>query len=102
MNRYHAWMSEEDPLSTVPTDLLPLIPGFVERRKEDTTNLRTLLLKSDYASISHIGHNLRGLGLGYGFKAITELGAELEEAAAQKNRTKIVEVIKNLSILLGQ
>lgn len=65
---------------TVDPDLEELIPGFLENRAKDLQSLRTALGGGDYKSIQSIGHSLKGVGGGYGFNGLSELGAKIESA----------------------
>ncbi|MEX2516707.1 MAG: Hpt domain-containing protein [Gammaproteobacteria bacterium] len=68
---------------TVDVDLEPLIPGFLDNRRQDVVTLNELLDSSDWPKVQSIGHNLKGVGGGYGFMRITEIGAAIEVAAKQ-------------------
>ena len=92
---------ELDVLTVVPVELLPLLPGFVDRRSTDVKELRDMLLNNDYDQIFQLGHRLKGVGTGYGFQVISNMGADLEDAAVNFNRTRIVEVIKGLTMFVG-
>ena len=37
--------------------------------------------RADFVTVTILGHNLRGSGGGFGFQAITDIGAGLEQAA---------------------
>jgi len=37
--------------------------------------------RADFEAVTILGHNLRGSGGGFGFQAITDIGAGLEQAA---------------------
>jgi len=60
-------------------DLEELIPGFLENRKKDIELLEAALKNDDFQSIQSIGHSLKGVGGGYGFDGMSEIGAELEQ-----------------------
>ena len=73
-------MSDRIPIQVDP-DLAELIPGFLDNRRRDVVKLQTLLDASDFASIRLLGHSMKGAGGGYGFDAITDIGAAIEHAA---------------------
>ena len=52
--------------------------------------------------IKQLGHNLKGTGGGYGFDKITELGRQLEEAAAEGKEEKIKALKEELAIYLEE
>jgi len=65
----------------VEADLEDLVPVFLDNRRKDVARLEALLEADDYTEIRKIGHSLKGVGGGYGFDPITDLGAEIETAA---------------------
>jgi CheY-like chemotaxis protein/HPt (histidine-containing phosphotransfer) domain-containing protein len=62
-------------------DVAELIPGFLENRQRDVLKLRAAARAGDLATVSCIGHTLKGDGASYGFERIAELGGQLESAA---------------------
>ena len=40
------------------------------------------LERGDFQSVELLGHDMKGVGGSYGFQAITDIGAALEQAAA--------------------
>ena len=66
-----------------------IVPGFLENRRRDVQALKAALQQSDLAQIRMIGHRMKGDGGGYGFDAISRMGAALEQAAAREDRSAI-------------
>ncbi len=66
-----------------------IVPGFLENRRRDVQILETALQQSNLAQIRMIGHRMKGDGGGYGFDAISTIGAVLEHAAAREDRSAI-------------
>jgi HPt (histidine-containing phosphotransfer) domain-containing protein len=62
-----------------------IVPGFLENRRRDVQTLETALQQNDLAMIRMIGHRMKGDGGGYGFDAISMIGAALEQAAARED-----------------
>ena len=81
----------------VDTDLEDLIPGFLENRQRDITAIFDALERNDYDSIAKAGHSMKGVGGGYGFDAITDIGGSIEQAAKQKDPVKIKHCLNELS-----
>ena len=81
----------------VDSDLEDLIPGFLENRQRDTTAIFDALGRKDYDSIAKAGHTMKGVGGGYGFDAITDIGGAIEQAAKQKDPVKIKHCLSELS-----
>jgi hypothetical protein len=89
----------ENPLRLVPQDLLPLLPGFLERRKREVIQLKAMLNSQDFIGIKDVGHRLKGTGTGYGFPVITRIGGELEVAAKLGNSQTIAKCVDELSMV---
>ena len=90
------FMSEEKIIIQVDPDLQDLIPDFLANRNLDVEKLYTAFDANDIESLCSIGHNLKGLGSGYGFDMISELGAAIETAAKKNNMDEIRQKIKQL------
>lgn len=86
----------EKILIKVDPDLEALIPGFLENRGKDVQLLRDALTRGAITEVKTIGHNLKGVGGGYGFERITEIGAGLENAAERNDSPAIAELIATL------
>ena len=89
-------MSEEKIVVNVDEDLEELIPGFLENRNKDIQLLRDAISGNDIARVQSIGHSLKGVGGGYGFDGLSEIGASLEIAAKENNTSVIEEKIAAL------
>ena len=66
-----------------------IVPGFLENRRRDIQTIETALQENNLAPIQVIGHRMKGDGGGYGFDAISMMGAALEQAAAREDRDAI-------------
>ena len=75
----------------VDPDLEDLIPGFLDNRRADVGKLRDLLEAQNFTEIRIIGHSMKGAGGGYGFDAITDIGAAIEDAALASDAPAVVE-----------
>jgi HPt (histidine-containing phosphotransfer) domain-containing protein len=73
-------MSELRITVNIDPDLEELIPGFLDNRSKDLQALRTALSASDFKTVQSLGHGLKGVGGGYGFDRISELGSKIETA----------------------
>lgn len=80
----------------IDPDLEDLIPGFLSNRKEDVEKLRSAFKSSSLEDLRSIGHSLKGVGGGYGFQKITEIGAEIENHAKSDNLDEINKLIDDL------
>lgn len=87
-------MSDEKIVVKVDPDLEDLIPGFLNNRAGDLTTLREALAGENYQSIQSIGHSLKGVGGGYGFTGMSEIGAAIEAAAKQQQLEELKQLIE--------
>ena len=80
-----------DQKITVALDpaLQAIVPGFLENRRGDLQKLHTARNQQDLTTVELLGHRMKGDGGGYGFDAISEIGAALEQAALQEDWTAI-------------
>lgn len=90
-------MTDQIPIEPALWDL---VPEYLERRQCDLVNLRTALEGNDLVTLQSVGHKLRGSGASYGFRRISQLGRDLEEAAAKGDttiaRSRIEELARHL------
>jgi len=84
----------------IDEDLEMLIPEFLENRRKDVLNIMHALEKGDFETVRNIGHIIKGVGGGYGFGAITDMGVVLETAAESQDVDKIRVQIDKLSFYL--
>jgi len=77
-----------------PAELLPLMAGFLSRRKGDIQELRLCLRESRFNDCKNLAHRLKGGGTSYGFPVMSELGEQMEKAAKAENRYELAELIQ--------
>lgn len=87
-------MSNDKIVVTVDADLEDLIPGFLENRSRELISLRDALDSRNFQTIQSIGHSMKGVGGGYGFDGITDLGKDLEDAARAQDQDGITALIE--------
>ena len=87
---------------TVDIDLEDLIPGFLENRKKDIDSLKESLANADIEKLGSIGHNLKGVGGGYGFNALSVIGANIETIAKSGESAGIEELINEMDDYLNR
>jgi HPt (histidine-containing phosphotransfer) domain-containing protein len=98
-------MSESDGsrdrlVVTVPEELAPLLPRFLEKRRAEVEVLRAAADRGDLETLRTLGHSLKGTAGGYGFDALTDLGAELETHAKEGDAEGVSEVIRQIAAYL--
>ena len=86
----------------IDQSLEEIVPGFLENRRREVLTLETALQENNLAQIQIIGHRLKGDGGGYGFDAISSIGAALEQAAAREDRGAIRRHIAELIDFLAR
>lgn len=89
-------MSDEKIIVQVDEDLEDLIPGFLENRIQDIEKLRFELEQNNFVNVASIGHSIKGVGGGYGFDLMSELGAKIEIAGKESKVEAIQENIDQL------
>ncbi len=86
----------------VDADLEDLIPGYLDNRRRDIAMILAALDKSDLETIRILGHSMKGSGGGYGFDAITDIGALLEKSANGGDPAGVRRGIERLDAYLNQ
>jgi HPt (histidine-containing phosphotransfer) domain-containing protein len=93
---------EERILVHVASEIAELIPGFLRNRRKDVGAMLDAVQQGDFETVRLLGHSMKGAGGGYGFDAVTEIGAALEEAAKQRNAAAIRDRVNQLSRYLDR
>lgn len=107
-NKNFISISSTDPPSTQPivvhidADIKELIPTFQENRRKDIQDLWSAYYHKNYSTIKTIAHRIKGIGGGYGFMAISEIGSALEQAIAQANYGYIADLIQSFEDYLDR
>jgi len=58
-----------------------LVPVFLQNCRKNVIAMLDALDRGDFETVEILGHGMRGAGGSYGFQAITDIGAALEQAA---------------------
>jgi HPt (histidine-containing phosphotransfer) domain-containing protein len=95
-------MSTDKIIVSVDSDLEDLIPGFLANRRKDVNSLREALDGNKTESLRSIGHSLKGVGGGYGFTGLSEIGAEIEKMAKAGDISAIGELINKMADYLDR
>lgn len=85
----------------IDESILPLVPEYLEDRKEDVQKIRRALDKHNFSVIEDLGHKMKGSGKCYGFEKISMLGHRIETFAKQKNTAQIEESIGRMQDYLS-
>ena len=79
------------------TFLKDLVPGFLNNRRKDVISINDALETGNFEAIVILGHKMKGDGAGYGFDALSEIGAALEQAAKNQDSETIRRYAGELS-----
>jgi CheY-like chemotaxis protein len=88
------------PPVVVDASLEDIVPGYLENRRKDAGILREALERDDWDRIRVLGHNMKGSGAGYGFAALTGIGAALEAAGLARDADAVRAGIEELGSYL--
>jgi HPt (histidine-containing phosphotransfer) domain-containing protein len=58
-----------------------LVPGFLQNRRNDVRTILDALDQGDFETVERLGHGMKGAGGSWGFQGISDIGADLEQAA---------------------
>src|SRR5206468_4302466 len=86
---------------------MPIVDGYAATRAikqwgKDIAAMLDAVQRGDFETVRVLGHSMKGAGGGYGFDAITEIGAALEQAAKQRNAAEIRNRVQELSRYLDR
>src|ERR687885_1752087 len=84
----------------IDPDMAELIPLFLENRSSDVREIQEALGRGDFALIGRLGHSMKGVGVAYGFDAVTEIGAAIEQAAKAKDAVAVQRWVNDLATYL--
>ncbi len=89
-------VADEKKVVEVDRELEELIPEFLETSRKDSRSILDALARGDHETVRRLGHSMKGSGGGYGFHALSELGAGLERAAKAAD----LDAMRKLSVEL--
>ncbi len=82
--------------------ILPILPPFLENRKNDLGLIEGEVCKGDFDAVYQIAHRMKGTGASYGFPKISEIGEALEVGATAKDAEAIRLQIQELATELAR
>ena len=82
----------------VEAELAELLPAFLKELEAFAAALPEALERRDLAAMRRIGHQLKGVGLPYGFAYVSELGLAIEQATKAEDW----QALAGLAPALGQ
>jgi CheY-like chemotaxis protein len=93
---------DDDVVMLEDPDTAPLVPAFLENRREDLHAMRSLLEQGAFAAIESVGHKMKGTGRSYGFEAISRIGSDIEFAAHQQDAASVQQLLEGLDNYLSR
>ncbi|WP_347340415.1 PAS domain S-box protein [Phenylobacterium glaciei] len=78
------------------------IPAYLDSCRQHVLTMREALNREDFEPVTILGHNMRGSGGGFGFQAITDFGAGLEQAAEDTDVLASRRLLEDLSSYLSR
>ncbi len=85
----------------IDADLMPLIPPFLEDRRQDARALRTAVSQGDWGLVGRLGHSMKGTGASYGFHIVSDIGRVLQRAAESRSASETIAAVSALEDLLA-
>jgi PAS domain S-box-containing protein len=76
------------------------IPAYLESCRQHIIAMGAALDRADFEAMTILGHNMRGSGGAFGFQAITDFGAGLEQAAEDSDIGASRRLVDELAIFL--
>jgi HPt (histidine-containing phosphotransfer) domain-containing protein len=86
----------------VDPDLEDLIPGFLDHRREEIQSILAALEQGDFESVTQTGHTMKGVGAGYGFDPVTDIGRKIQEAGKQEDAAEVRRQVTELTEYLNR
>ena len=76
------------------------IPAYLQNCKQNVIVMRDALDRVDFETVTSLGHQMRGSGGAYGFQAITDIGAAIQQAAENSDTDALRKWVDELSSYL--
>jgi HPt (histidine-containing phosphotransfer) domain-containing protein len=70
----------EAVLAVVKSNITDRIPAYLQNCRQNVIDIRDALDRVDFETVTILGHNMSGSGGMFGFQAITDIGAALQQA----------------------
>ena len=87
-------------ISRASQTIIDRTPAYLNNCRQNVMAMHAALDRADFQAIAILGHNMRGSGGGFGFQAITDFGAALEDAANHADIVASRKCIVDLSSYL--
>ena len=78
------------------------IPAYLQNCRQNVIAMLDALDRGDFETVESLGHGMKGAGGSFGFDAITDIGAALEQAAASADTDTSRKWVGELSSYLDR
>ena len=80
----------------VPQDLWPYVEGYIKRREEDVSMMKSYFFHRNFSAVQEVAHRLKGHGLSFGFPTLTAGAERLQRSLKEENFSMAEEVLQDL------
>lgn len=87
---------QDDVVTLEDPDTAPLVPTFLQNRRDDVQTMRALVEGAEFGRVQAIGHKIKGTGTSYGFPVISRIGGQIELAAHQDDALTVERLLNEL------
>jgi CheY-like chemotaxis protein len=84
----------------VKSNLADRVPAYLQNCRQNVIVMLDALDRVDFETVSSVGHQIRGSGGAFGFQAITDIGAAIEEAGVRADDDVSRKLVGQLSSYL--
>ena len=95
--RKQAESGPEERAKRAAARLAEQLPAYLANCRHNVIDMQDALDRDDFEAVTILGHNLRGSGGGFGFPALTDLGAGLELASGNTDHDGVGRLLGELS-----
>ena len=78
------------------------VPAYLQNCRQNVIAMLDALDRVEFETVTLLGHNMRGSGGAFGFQAITDIGAGLEQAAERADTDASRKWVGELSSYLDR
>jgi HPt (histidine-containing phosphotransfer) domain-containing protein len=79
-----------------------LVMEYLERCRNGLLPLEAAVNQNQHDQVRILGHRMKGTGAPYGFSRLTEIGAGIEQAAADRNSGALRQYVSELEEYLSR
>lgn len=80
----------------VDEDIIDLAEGFLRHRRGAPERIREAMSTDDWTFVHRIGHELKGTAGSYGFRGLSAIGRELEDAADTRDSVAAAAAVERM------